>query len=69
MSHKPLVPSASQSPYPLHPAPLVKSTSEEPDQPEREREEIASPLIGPKSMAIGIGSAAIVAALMFVRRR
>ena len=69
MSHKPVVPSASQSPYPLQPAPLVKSASEEREQLDREGEKKAAPLIGPKSMAIGIGSAAIVAALMFVRRR
>ena len=70
MSHEPPVPTASQSPYPLHPAPIVKSASEEePKQAKRKEESKSSPLIDPKSMAVGIGSAAIVAALMFVRRR
>jgi len=69
MSHEPPVPAASQSPYPLHPAPVAKSADEEPRNVERTGEAKASSLIGPKSVAVGIGSAAIVAALLFVRRR
>ena len=69
MSHEPPVPMASQSPYPLHPAPVAKIAEEKPKKAKRKEEAKASPLIGPRSIAVGIGSAAIVAALMFVRRR
>lgn len=70
MSHEPRIPDANKSPYPLHSAPVAKSSSESGSAPQRERDKDGkAPLIGPRSMAIGIGSAAIVAALMFVRRR
>lgn len=68
MSHKPPVPVASVSPYPLHPEPIKH------DAP------VASPKVAKPSgneqskkavvgAAIGIGSAAIVAALLYMKRR
>jgi hypothetical protein len=67
MTHEPKIPMASQSPYPLHPAPIDHHPAPETLQPE-EAEETKGPLSA-KSVAIGIGSAAIVAALLYARRR
>jgi hypothetical protein len=72
MSHKPVVPLASTPPYPAHPAPR-SSTETETRAEEREQavtEEGASSGV-PKALgaAIGIGSAAIVAALLYASRR
>lgn len=68
MAHEPPVPTASQSPYPLHPAPL--HTDGEDRQPAGRKEgRAAERPPSSRSLAIGIGSAAIVAALIFARRR
>ncbi len=65
MSHKPPVPAASTPPYPAHPAPADKSSSgKEDSQPEEAKRHMVA-----KSAAIGIGSAAIVAALLYMRRK
>lgn len=68
MSHKPSVPAASVSPYPPHPEPIkhdapvaapkgAEASSNEPSK---------KAIVG---AAIGIGSAAIVAALLYMKRR
>lgn len=65
MTHKPVVPAASQSPYPLHPAPASHAAA-----PATEAETPThGTALSSRNVAIGIGSAAIVAALMWVRRR
>ena len=65
MTYDPPVPAASQPPYPLHPAP-VDHSAEPATKAEATANETA---FSPRNVAIGIGSAAIVAALMWVRRR
>lgn len=70
MTHKPRVPSASVSPYPLHPEPIRDYAPDEHADEQKAAEAApiqASTIV--KGAAIGIGSAAIVAALMFIRRR
>ncbi len=67
MSPKPPVPAASTPPYPAHPAPVDKSSSgkeEAQPQPEEAKRHVVA-----KGAAIGIGSAAIVAALLYIRRK
>lgn len=68
MSHKPPVPSASVSPYPLHPAPIKHEapvTARKDGEPSG-NEPSKKAIVG---AAIGIGSAAIVAALLYMKRR
>lgn len=71
MSHKPRVPSASVSLYPLQPEPIRDYAPDEHIDARAEAD--AAPAIQAsmvvKGAAIGIGSAAIVAALMYMRRR
>lgn len=70
MTHKPRVPSASVSPYPLHPEPIRDYAPDEHiDEPDADAAPAIQPSAIVKGAAIGIGSAAIVAALMFMRRR
>lgn len=66
MTHEPKIPIASQSPYPLHPAPHHHNA---PEALQPEESEGAKGVLSAKSVAVGIGSAAIVAALLYVRRR
>ena len=78
MTHQPVVPEAAQSPYPLSPPPMADrdATAEVSDPVARED---AGPEEGsllsrvPASKlgigaAVGIGSAALVAALLFTKR-
>jgi hypothetical protein len=80
MTHQPPIPEAAQSPYPLHPAPMpereeageaAESNAGGADQTEPEE---AGGLAGWASenraglgAALGIGSAALVAALLYTR--
>lgn len=80
MTHKPPVPDASTSPYPLHPAPLavVHADAHADDEPADQEADDGDtgadrPVVKPKQLpglgaAVGIGSAAIVAALLYTRR-
>lgn len=65
MSHEPPVPKDSIPPYPHHPAPDTFSAA--PAEEGSERPQAGKPVI--KGAAVGIGSAAIVAALLYMRRR
>ena len=72
MSHKPAIPTASTPPYPAHPAPRSSGENEEPAEEREEAKIVAEPSSGvPRVLgaAIGIGSAAIVAALLYAWRR
>lgn len=69
MTHKPRVPSASVSPYPLHPEPIRDYAPDEKPGETAVAELDFQPSTIAKSVAIGIGSAAIVAALMYIKRR
>jgi hypothetical protein len=72
MTHKPAVPPGSTPPYPAHPAPYAESIQAEPPLPdvdEDESEDKPSPSVGLMGAAVGIGSAAIVAALLYVRHK
>ncbi|MFP5434377.1 MAG: hypothetical protein ACLGIM_14850 [Alphaproteobacteria bacterium] len=67
MTHKPHVPSASVSPYPLHPEPIRDRAPNVANASNVDSRVQTSTIV--KGAAIGIGSAAIVAALMYIRRR
>lgn len=71
MTHKPAIPAASKPPYPAHPAPRVEPV----DVVAQDDGIIPSSDKGPTyrggmiGAAVGIGSAAIVAALLYARRK
>ncbi len=72
MTHRPSVPPGSTAPYPAHPAPHAESIqANAPSTGSREDDEDAMPSRPVKILgaAVGIGSAAIVAALLYVRQR
>lgn len=68
MSHKPPVPAASVSPYPIHPEPINNQTpaTRKSDAEPSSNEPSKKAMVG---AAVGIGSAAIVAALLYMKRR
>jgi hypothetical protein len=70
VTHKPAVPAASTPPYPLHPLPVAlrPDADQAPDESEPKQDASAGK-VGAMSAAIGIGSAAIVAALLYVHHR
>ncbi|MFD1949432.1 hypothetical protein ACFSGX_01460 [Sphingomonas arantia] len=70
MSHTPPVPDASVSPFPVHPAPhgyaatpTPVASAAEPDTSSSDRNLLIA------GAAVGIGSAAIVAALLYTNRK
>jgi hypothetical protein len=75
MTHQPRLPQAAQSPYPLHPAPMPeRSEAEETAQADAGEGGEAGGAVGWASRnraglgaALGIGSAALVAALLYTR--
>ncbi|HVQ09478.1 MAG TPA: hypothetical protein VMS43_13690 [Allosphingosinicella sp.] len=78
MTHQPPIPEAAQSPYPLHPAPMPERSQAEEAAPadagDTGEEKEAGSLAGWASenraglgAALGIGSAALVAALLYTR--
>lgn len=68
MSHKPPVPAASVSPYPLHPEPIKHEVPiAAPKDTKPSGNELSKKAVA--GAAIGIGSAAIVAALLYIKRR
>jgi hypothetical protein len=72
MTYRPSVPPGSTAPYPAHPAPHAESIqADEPSAGLSEGEQNAK-LSGPAKIlgaTVGIGSAAIVAALLYARQR
>ena len=72
MTHRPSVPPGSTAPYPAHPAPHAESIKAEELSTEASEVEHDTRLSGPVKIlgaAVGIGSAAIVAALLYARQR
>jgi len=72
MSHKPVIPAASTPPYPAHPAPKSASESDEAVDEREIPATKAEPNSGGPTMlgaALGIGSAAILAAILYASRR
>ncbi|BBF68808.1 hypothetical protein [Sphingomonas bisphenolicum] len=72
MTHKPAVPPGSTPPYPAHPAPHAESVQADPLPTDADNGRTGEPSPGPVSVlgaAVGIGSAAIVAALLYARRK
>lgn len=73
MTHQPPIPEAAQSPYPLHPAPMPERSEPEDAAPAEAGEEAggvagwASRNRAGLGAAFGIGSAALVAALLYTR--
>ncbi|HJT41261.1 MAG TPA: hypothetical protein VJ762_13095 [Sphingobium sp.] len=68
MSHKPRIPTASQSPYPLHPLPTELQPRLHPVEQERPVEARARPhRISGRSIGLGLATAAVV--LLVMRRR
>jgi hypothetical protein len=75
MTHQPPLPPAATPPYPPHPAPIaagdpeevVSSQSLESEVPTESEGESRSLLIG-IGAAVGIGSAALLAATLYARR-
>ncbi|MDO6414934.1 DUF3606 domain-containing protein [Sphingomonas sp. BIUV-7] len=69
MTHKPPVPQASVSPYPLHPAPIVEKAAPIPTRPsEAPKKELGrSGAILSIGAAVGLGAA--LAGLFYSRRR
>lgn len=65
MSRKPTTPATSESPK----SKPASTAAIKADKPKGDAADSGSNNLVTKSVAIGIGSAAIVAALMFVRRR
>jgi hypothetical protein len=64
MSHTPPVPEAAIAPFPLHPAPQPHHTAPAPaPKPGDDRTRLIA------GAAVGIGSAAIVAALLYANRK
>lgn len=71
MTHKPAIPAASTPPYPAHPSPRVEPVGvvahdDETGPPSDKAPAHRAGMIG---AAVGIGSAAIVAALLYARGR
>lgn len=70
MTHRPTVPPASTAPYPAHPAPHaenIQADNASSDQGEQgEKRSGSATILG---AAVGIGSAAVVAALLYARQR
>lgn len=71
MTHKPAIPAASTPPYPAHPAPRVEPVDVAAHDDETSLSSDKAPahrasMIG---AAVGIGFAAIVAALLYARRK
>ena len=67
MSHEPPLPAAAVSPYPIHPEPHAPAAAPAPDakaaqDPAKPR---SSKWIAAAGVGVGIGSAAIVAALLY----
>ncbi|WP_325230320.1 hypothetical protein, partial [Sphingobium sp.] len=71
MTHKPAVPPASRAPYPPHPAPHAENIQADPTAEDTEIAQHDESLTRVTALgaAVGIGSAAIVAALLYVRHR
>ncbi|MBG6118526.1 MULTISPECIES: hypothetical protein [unclassified Sphingobium] len=72
MTHKPAVPPGSTAPYPAHPAPHAESLQADPLPADAESNAGDDRSVGGVSVlgaAVGIGSAAIVAALVYARHR
>lgn len=74
MTHQRPIPEAAQSPYPLHPAPMPERSETEDAAPAEAAAEETGGLAGWASQnraglgaALGIGSAALVAALLYTR--
>ena len=71
MTHEPPVPPGSKSPYPAHPAPhadtVEKDLTESGDSGEKSQGRAATKGISAVGAAVGVGSAAIVAALLYAR--
>lgn len=68
MTHKPLVPTASQSPYPLHPLPGRRQRLARPGRQPVSKAE-ATPRRIPAGLVIGLGFGAAAAILLLLRRR
>jgi hypothetical protein len=72
MTHRPSVPPGSTAPYPAHPAPHAESIQADEPATDSSEGEQDSKLSGSSKIlgaAVGIGSAAIVAALLYARQR
>jgi hypothetical protein len=72
MTHRPSVPAGSTAPYPAHPAPhgaKIQSDAPSPELSGNQRTEKIAALTKILGAAVGIGSAAIVAALLYARQR
>lgn len=72
MTHRPSVPPGSTAPYPAHPAPHAESIQADEPATDSGEEEQDTKLLGSSKIlgaAVGIGSAAIVAALLYARQR
>lgn len=71
MTHKPAIPAASTPPYPAHPAPRADQFGVAVPDDETGPYSVRDPAhrAGMIGAAVGIGSAAIVAALLYARSR
>lgn len=72
MTHRPSVPPGSTAPYPAHPAPHAESIQADALSTDANEDEQDAKLHGSATLlgaAVGIGSAAIVAALLYARQR
>lgn len=72
MTHKPAVPPGGTPPYPAHPAPHAESVKADPLPTGADKDGTGEPSprpVGVLGAAVGIGSAAIVAALLYARRK
>ncbi len=72
MTHRPSVPAGSTAPYPAHPAPHAEKLQSDAPSTEPSGNERTDKITAPTkilSAAVGIGSAAIVAALLYARQR
>ncbi len=72
MTHRPSVPPGSTAPYPAHPAPHAESIQADESSLDSSEGEQDAKLSSPAKIlgaAVGIGSAAIVAALLYARQR
>ncbi len=69
MTQKPAVPAASTPPYPAHPLPLAQRVEADDQSDSRPRREARGSKVTVLGAAVGIGSAAIVAALLYAGRR
>ncbi|AOF95019.1 hypothetical protein BSY17_3608 (plasmid) [Sphingobium sp. RAC03] len=72
MTHRPSVPAGSTAPYPAHPSPQAESIKADELSSDASEGEQDAKLHGSAKIlgaAVGIGSAAIVAALLYTRQR